>query len=54
MLRTTVDDMNDSEFCAQASRYYDQLKIVIDLKDFESSTQGSRCYKEIRVRGVNE
>ena len=54
MLRTTVDDMNDSEFCAQASRYYDQLKIMIDLKDFESSTQGSRCYEEIRVGSLNE
>ena len=41
--------MNDSGFSPQASRYYDNLKVVVDLKDFGSSAQGFRCYEQLRV-----
>ena len=31
-----VDDMNDSEFWAHNSWYYEQLKAVVDMNDFGS------------------
>ena len=31
-----VDDMNDSEFWAHNSWYYEQLKVVVDMNDFGS------------------
>ena len=31
-----INDMNDSKLCAQASRFYEHLKVVVDMKDFES------------------
>ena len=40
-----MDDMNDSGSWSQASRYYDEVKVIIDLKDSSSSAQGSRCYE---------
>ena len=34
---------------AQASRYYEQLRLVDDMKYSMSRAQGSRCYKQLRV-----
>ena len=44
-----VDDMNDSESWAQASRFYEQLKAVVDMKDSELWVQGSRSYAQLKV-----
>ena len=34
---------------AQASRYYEQLRLVDDMKYSMSRAQGSRCYEQLRV-----
>ena len=43
-----MDDMNDSRSWAQGSRFYEQLRIVVNLNDSRSQAQGSRCYEWIR------
>ena len=35
--------------CAQASRFYEQLRVVDDMNDSRSWAQGSRCYEKLRV-----
>ena len=41
--------MNDSNSLAQASRLYEQHKVVIDKKNFESWAEGSKCYAQLKV-----
>ena len=41
--------MNDSNSLAQASRLYEQHKVVIDKKNFESWAEGSKCYEQLWV-----
>ena len=41
--------MNDSKLWAQDLRYYEQLKVVVDMNDFGLWAQGSGCYKHLRV-----
>ena len=38
-----MDDMNDSRSWAQAFRFYEQLRVVVDMKDSNLWAQGSRC-----------
>ena len=40
-----VYDMNDFGSWAQGFRDYEQLKIVVDMKNSESYAQGSRWYE---------
>ena len=41
--------MNDSKLWAQDLRYYEQLKVVVDMNDFSSWAQGSGCYEQLKV-----
>ena len=38
-----MDDMNNSRSSTNDSRYYEQLRVMIDMKDFRLCAQGSRC-----------
>ena len=40
-----MDGMNNSDSWAQASTDYEYLKSDINLKDYRSWAQGSRCYE---------
>ena len=40
-----MDEMNDSSLWAKASRYYEQLSAIVDLRDFGSLDQGSRYFE---------
>ena len=40
-----MDDMNDFRLWAQTFRYYEQLRVVVDMKDSSSWGHDSRCYK---------
>ena len=44
-----VDDMKDSGSWAQASKLYEQLKVMVDMKETESWVQGSRSYAQLKV-----
>ena len=41
-----VDDMNNSESCAQGSKCYEQLKPVDDMYH---SNQGYGCFKQLNI-----
>ena len=41
--------MNDYGSIAKVSRYYEQFKVVIDLKDSELWANDSRWYEKLRV-----
>ena len=41
--------MNDSSSWDQASRFYEQLKAMIDKKDSKLWGQGFRCYEHLRA-----
>ena len=41
--------MNDSSSWDQASRFYEQLKVVIDKKDYELWAYGSKCYAQLKT-----
>ena len=40
-----MDYMNDSRSWAQGSKFYEQLKVVVDMNDSRLWSQGSRCYE---------
>ena len=40
-----MDDMKDFGSWAQSSRYYEYLKVVVDMNYFELWAQGSRFYE---------
>ena len=40
--------MNESGSGAHSSRCYEQLKVMVDMKDPESYAHGSRCYEQLR------
>ena len=44
--------MNYLGLCAQESRCYEQLRVVVNMNDSRSGAQGSRCYEQLMV--VNE
>ena len=41
--------MNDFESGTQASRCYEQLRVVVDMSKSRSLAQSSRCYEELLV-----
>ena len=41
--------MNDSKLWAHDSRYYEQLKDVLDMNNFGLWAQGFGCYEQLRV-----
>ena len=44
-----MDDINDSGSWAQGSRYYTQLRVVIDMNDSRSWANDSKCYEQLKV-----
>ena len=40
-----MDNMNNSRLWAQDLRYYEHLKVVVDVNDFVSWAQGSKWYE---------
>ena len=40
-----VDDMNDSRLSTQGFKYYEQIKAMVDIKNFGSWAQGFGCYE---------
>ena len=43
------DDMNDIRSSAKGSRYYQQLKAMVDINDYGSWAEGSKCYEQLRA-----
>ena len=41
--------MNDSGLWALGFIYYEQLKVVVDMSNFEWSSQGFRSYEQLKV-----
>ena len=44
-----MDDMNDSGLWAQGSRYYEQLRVVVDTNDSSSWAHDSKCYEQLKA-----
>ena len=47
--------MNNSRSWAQVSKWYDHVKVVVDLNDFRWWAEGSSCYEWLKVLvGIND
>ena len=44
-----MDDMNDPRLLAQGFRFYEHLKIMVDMNKSGSWAQRSRYYEQLRV-----
>ena len=40
-----MDDLNNSGSWDEATKYFEQLKVIIDLKDYVLGALGSACYE---------
>ena len=44
-----MDYMNDSRSWTQGSKWYEQLRIIVDMNDSGLWSQGFRCYEQLKV-----
>ena len=44
-----MDDMNNSKFCTQCIKCYEQVRFMDDLNNSKLWAHGYRCYKQLKV-----